>query len=192
MQHTFSVAIEVGHARHRRILPQRELVLRVAVPRQDFLLVRRPHQRADLRASVDVLHASAGRRVPELDATIRRAAAGREQARIVRAPCHSLDSSAVRIDLVARRIAALVPYVQQVVIAARRKLRAVVVPLQAAHLLLVARQSHRVVLTLAHVVVEDVRVPRPSAEHPVVPCHRADTCRVSLERAHLLGLLHVP
>ena len=48
VQHAARVARELGDAHHRGVLPQDELVVRVAVRADELLVVRRPLQRADL------------------------------------------------------------------------------------------------------------------------------------------------
>ena len=69
-----------------RILPDEDLVLRVAVRRHQFGRVFGPGQVAHLRARVDVLHRLARQRVPEADAAVGRTAAAGQHAVVVRRP----------------------------------------------------------------------------------------------------------
>ena len=71
VQHSRRVASKLGNLRHRRVLPQAQLILRIPVARQQLSLVRVPLQRAHLRVRVDRVRHRPGIRVPKLYASIR-------------------------------------------------------------------------------------------------------------------------
>ena len=133
-----AVAGELGELGHGRILPDEYLILRVAVRGDELVRVLRPGEVAHLRARVHGLQVLPGERVPEPDASVGRAAARRQQARLVRRPrygLHRRDVIVVRLD--GRVTPVHVPHEQFVVVAARRQQQMVRRPLQTTHLLLV-------------------------------------------------------
>lgn len=68
VEYSGRVPIELGHLGQRRVLPQAELVLGVAVAREDLPVVPAPLEGADLGSRVDRVDASASVGVPELQA----------------------------------------------------------------------------------------------------------------------------
>lgn len=91
------VTSHLSHLRHRRILPQTQLVLAVTVRRQKLSFVRVPLQRAHLRVRIHRVEHRARVGVPELDATVGGTAARREQVGLERTPRESLHGSLMRI-----------------------------------------------------------------------------------------------
>jgi len=73
---------------------------RPSVAGQQLALVLVPLQRAHLAVSVDGVEHDAGVGVPELDAAVRGAAAGRQQVRLERAPRQRLHGGLVRVEAV--------------------------------------------------------------------------------------------
>ena len=139
------MAGERRHLAHRRVAPHDDLVLAVAVRRDELVDVLGPAQVAHLAARVDARERRRGLRVPEADAPVGRAAARCEQAVLVRRPGDGLDRGGVLIKAQDWRRRVRRPDVQLVVVAARRKLLPVEGPAQAAHLVRVrARAKVRV------------------------------------------------
>mmetsp|Transcript_26700 Transcript_26700/g.70119 ORF Transcript_26700/g.70119 Transcript_26700/m.70119 type:complete len:276 (+) Transcript_26700:925-1752(+) len=152
-------------------------------------------RRVHLRPGVDLLLHRARRRVPEADAAVRRAAPRSQQLRLVRRPRQRLDRRLVVRDAVARGLRrplaperrGQVPDAQQVVVAARRQLRARGRPAQPADLLRVgAVQLADEVLGRARVVVGDGAVARAAREKAAaVPRQGAHPHLVAPQRADL-------
>lgn len=68
------------HVLHARwVAPDAERVVRETASADDFLVVSAPSQASDLRVSGDVVDASSGGSVPEVDLTIVRSTAGCEE-----------------------------------------------------------------------------------------------------------------
>ena len=148
-------------------------------------------QDADLRLCVHLIEALPVSGVPEADAAVGRPTARREQVRLERAPAAAaarrnpaqraerdggkgegaggvgrtpgerLHRGLVSGDREARLVAARLPDVEYVVVAARRELRALRRPLEPADLLRVPVQLRRL-LRRAHVVVVDACVTAPA------------------------------
>lgn len=196
MEDAGGVALELRHAGERRVLPHGELVLGEAVGRDELLLVGRPHDGADLGVGVDRVDARAAVRVPEAEVPVGGAAAGGEEAGLPRAPGERLDGGGVVVELELgrprRRAVLVVPDRDDVVVPARRELRAVGRPLEAAHLLRVAGEGVDVVVVDARVVVVDLRVARARREDVAVPGEGADAGGVRLHCARARHALGVP
>lgn len=87
-----ALTLQVGDFLHRRILPQRQLVLGVAVGRAQLLVLRVPHQARHLGASVHrFARLTAVQRVPEPDRAIGAAAASGQEVRLPGTPGQGLD-----------------------------------------------------------------------------------------------------
>ena len=117
---------ELSHLHHRRVLPQRKLVLRKPVRAKQLPFILTPQQRTNLRASVHRVQASPRVSVPELNRPISPTAAGRQQIRLERAPRKSLHSRRMLLKPVkplrggVLRGHGTVPYVYHVVVATTR------------------------------------------------------------------------
>lgn len=159
VEHAARMASEGGEGSHGRIRPHDDLVLGVAVGRDQFLRVLRPAQVTNLRASVNTAQWLFGGRqhVPEANAAIGSAAARAQQSPLVGRPADGLDGSSVfRVAPQRHRLRqGHVPHEQLVVVAARGQLLGVGRPAQPAHLLLVCFQLAAPVVARAHVAQED-------------------------------------
>ena len=97
---------------------------------------------------VDGVELSAGDSVPKADAAVCSASARSKQVGLKRAPGYCLDGSKVRCEGVTRPRAVRRPNVQEIVVAAARKLLAAGGPCQTAYLLLVTPKCCCEVLSL--------------------------------------------
>mmetsp|Transcript_29692 Transcript_29692/g.90301 ORF Transcript_29692/g.90301 Transcript_29692/m.90301 type:complete len:318 (+) Transcript_29692:433-1386(+) len=200
VEHARGVPRQLGHLDHRRVLPQDELVVRVAVRRDELAVVLRPLKRANLRVRVDRVEARARRRVPEANHPVGGASARGEQVPLPRAPREGLDGGAVLVESQQRLVAhsvggggvPVVPHVEDVVVAARGELRARGGPLEPADLLRVAAQRADLVVRHANVVLHHHRVSAARGEEGPVPGEGGDARAVAVHRPNLLQPLHVP
>lgn len=142
VQHAGGVPGELLRLHHGRVLPQAELVLGVAVARQQLLLGGGPEQRQHLAARVDRVEQRARLGVPGLDAAVRGAPARGQRVALERAPREGLDGRLVLREGEARRGGGEaaradrgVPEAAGVVVAARGEGAAVRGPAQAADLI---------------------------------------------------------
>ena len=173
------VALEVLDASHRRVGPESELVVGVAVAREELLLVGVPAEGADLGARVDGVQVGAELGVPELDRAVGRARARGEDVAVVGAPGEGLDGGAVVRERPEGRLAACprgggVPEVDEVVVRARGERLSVEGVGETAYLLGVADAASDLVVADADVVVDDVRVAAPGGDDVSVPREGGD------------------
>eukprot|EP00962_Isochrysis_galbana_P008806 scaffold2456_cov129-Isochrysis_galbana.AAC.6 len=98
VQNARGVPGQLGHLDHGRVLPENELVVRVAVRRDELFVVLGPLQRADLRVRIHRIEAGARAAVPEADHAIGRPAARCEKVALPRAPRKRLDGCLVLVE----------------------------------------------------------------------------------------------
>jgi hypothetical protein len=72
IQHAVGMARQLGHLDERGVFPHQDLVLRVAVGRDELGGVLGPREIAHLAAGVDRLHGLTGQGVPEPDTAVGR------------------------------------------------------------------------------------------------------------------------
>lgn len=154
----------------RRVAPDADAVVREAGRAGNLLVVGAPLERRDLAARVDAVDAAARGRVPEVDVAVVAAAAGGEQVVLPGTPRERLDGRVVVGLLELGRLQrARVPDGDEVVVAARRELRAVRSPLEPAHFARVGVERGDFVRCDSHVVVEEPAVARTRGEDVLVP-----------------------
>lgn len=191
VEHASGVASEFSRLDHGGVLPDADVV-GPAMARDDFLVVARPLERADLGAGVDGVEAGTSGGVPEANAGIRSARARGKGILGKGAPGEGFDGSTMVGNAVAGTAGGLVPDEHQVVVSTACQSATIGGPGQSADFLLVAIISRGNVLLEAHVVVHNERIAASGRDQRAVPRHRADTTVVASHLAYLLRLVNVP
>lgn len=86
---------QCGHLLKRRIFPNYDLVIRIAVSAHQFFGVFRKHQITDLRTCVYTVQQGVIKGVPKLDSFVGRSSSAGQYAVVVGAPSDAFDCSCV-------------------------------------------------------------------------------------------------
>lgn len=174
------------------VLPNAELILSKSVTGDELFVLSGPLDGAHLTLGVNLVHANTSLCVPEANGAITSTTAGGQQVRLPRAPRQGLHGGAVFSESELGGLLVHLPNVEQVVVAARSELSAVVTPLETADLLGVSSPGRQVRRSLTNIEVHDAAVATASGEHERVPSECTDTGLVALEGTDLLALSNVP
>lgn len=90
---------QCGHLLKRRIFPNYDLVVRIAVGAHQLFGVFGKHQIADLRACVYAVHQSVIKGVPKLDGFVGRSSSAGQYSVVMGTPSDSFDCSCVLTEL---------------------------------------------------------------------------------------------
>jgi len=135
------VARQLGQLQHRRVLPDKNLILRVTMRAYQLIGMLRPRQVAHLRARIHRLQILSSQSIPEANTPIRSASARGQQAVLVWRPRDRLHSGNMVVVSLYRRVAAIhIPHEQLIIVASRCQEHMVRRPFQATHFLLVSSQ----------------------------------------------------
>lgn len=186
------MAREDSNLLHLRVLPDYDLVLRVAMSTDELVGGLRPGEVTDLRTRVDGADSLAGQGVPESDATIGGTTTTREDTALQRRPSDGLDGSNVVREAKHRVFVKPVPNKELVVVAARCKLRLFRVPLEPANFLLVTGKLADKVAGDTDVAVVDRAIAGARRQNVVQRGHGPDTSVVVVELANLFLAHNVP
>ena len=110
------MASQVSHLGQSRVTPDGELVVGVAVTRDDFLVLLVPEEGRHLGFGVNSVDRSTGVDVPEVDASVSCTATGSKQVGLPWAPGESLDCGSVPDQRGAMLFTSFVPDVDNVVV----------------------------------------------------------------------------
>lgn len=187
------MAGQFGHLGERRILPDQDLILWIAVRGDQLRGVLRPCQIAHLWAGVHALHGLARQRVPKPDTSVRRSPAAGQQTVMMRWPgdrLHRRHMFRIRLHRTER---VLIPYIESVIVAATGQILIIRRPFQATHLLPVPGQpSFRLQLRCSRIPLDDPSVPRSARQDIAVPGQSPHARRVAVQLVDLLVGGHVP
>lgn len=198
LQDALRVTSKIGLLLHRRILPHRQLIVCKPMGRDEFSVVLREEQRADLRLRIDWVCAASVANIPELDATVSCSTSGCENVWLPRAPCECTNSCLMFIQDMnwaassANRARFRCPNVDDVVIAAARQVLQVRRPFESTNFLCVTWKCSNEMFTLTNVVVDDGSVSRTRRHHVGVPCQGSDPCTMAWHHTQAFHFAAVP
>ena len=211
---------ELGDFPHFRVLPDAKLVVDIAVRGENLLVMRIPQERADLTVCADLVNHLTGVCVPELDRFVPTAATRGKKISFPRTPGQSFHRSLVLskncagtvhrhvfegICILRERVVAgkaathalvQVPNAELVVVPSTSELGAVRTPFEPANFLLMTFKSTNKTVSHSDIVMKNLGVERPTAEHIwSVPSQRAHPPIVlarTFECPHALLCFHIP
>lgn len=160
--------------------------------RHNLIHVFAPDEVAHLRTGIDAPKRRIGDGIPETDAPIRCASSTREQALLMGRPRDGFHRRGVLTipQNWCRRVRA--PYIQKVVVAARRELAVIVAPLESTYLALVPDKLVDVVVLHANVPLQNGAISAPAAQQLIRPRESTHSRAMPSHRQNLAAFARIP